>query len=108
VLEPSLDSALPIVHIARFLDPRTVREVVVPAIEDDVDEDGASVAYKLHSVAVIRRVLGEVKVQLPRSKEFRKLPSWASRDDIGHGFAEGIGDLHVIQELASDIDRYLE
>jgi hypothetical protein len=107
VLEPSLDVGLPLAHLARFLDPRTVNEVIVRPNQDDVDNGRSSVVPTTDSVAMIKRVLADLTTRLPRKQETIELPSWIC-DDVDDSLAEENEDKELKRALARDIHKYLE
>jgi hypothetical protein len=101
VLEPPAETALP-VHIARFLDPRTVGEIVVRAEHGDAGD--ASAPYTSESLATISRVLTRLRQQLPRAPARRRIPDWIERCG---GMVDG-SDREPLLALSADVDEYLQ
>lgn len=107
VLEPPLDVGLPLVHLARFLDPRTVNEVILRSNQDDMENGRPSAMPTAGSVAMVKRILADLKKRLPRKQETTELPSWICDDD-GDNLADDIEDKELKKVLARDIHKYLE
>lgn len=80
VMDPWPREFVPAVHVARFLDPRTVREMVIPTrlADDGGDDDDAGnddiAPYTPSSVAMIQRIQGVLKDQLPCVSVSRRRP----------------------------------
>jgi hypothetical protein len=100
VVLPSTIGNLPVAHMARFLDPRTVREVIFPSENVDNDSDGEE-EYTHCSIAMIKRVIDDLKAQLPSDEQDEALPTWASEvSDFGN--ADG-GGRYAVRDLTIDI-----
>ncbi|MCW5672852.1 MAG: hAT transposon family protein [Hydrogenophaga sp.] len=100
VLEPPPETALLPVHMARFLDPRTVGEIVVRAEHGDAGD----APYTPESLAMIGRVLTRLRQQLPREPARRRIPNWIERCG---GMANG-SDREPVLALSADVDEYLQ
>jgi hypothetical protein len=86
VLKLSLDAPLPIVHMARFLDPRTVHDIIIPTARDDVVDDGTEELYTPYSLEMIKRVFAVLAAQLQRAQEQKST-------NIGGGVGGGAADV---------------
>jgi hypothetical protein len=104
VLQPPPQADLPPTHLARFLDPRTVGEVVVRAERDGPADDDTRAPYTPESVTLIHRVLACLRERLPRVPRPRRLPAWMRSG----GDTAGADDRAAELALGEDIQAYLQ
>jgi len=107
VLDPWSNDILFPVHIARFLDPRTIREVVIQAFPVDEEGDHVSAPYTRESVAIVKRTHGILKECLPCARIPERSHTWLDDDGVGPVVHE-VADNFAAEMLKKDIHAYLQ